>query len=226
MSVRDLLALYAVIGLACAIAVFRRAATRDVSTVLSALVTVPLWPLWAPFALAPQRAEGRPRSASRRVPNGQSDAIVVRVEKALTDAVEAVADTPLSGVFTEATAARIAAEVARIAVRIEDLGALAERNGFDRAESARRLAELERSGASERAIATARLQHESLEKLAQLEAADTAALEELAALVEALRTQLVLARYQGSPADGASAMVSEVWARLEGLGAVLEETGG
>jgi hypothetical protein len=54
--------------------------------------------------------------------------------------------------------------------------------------------------------------------------ADTRALEELADLLEALRTQLVLARYAGSPADSASAIVSEVWARLEGLGAVLDQS--
>lgn len=213
MNGRELLILYAVLGVACAIAVFHRSPARDLGAVLSALVTVPLWPLWAPFALAPTRP-ARPAS----------NAIVQRVERALADALDAVRDTPMSGMFSATTATRIAAEVAVVAARVEDLAALAERTGFSREASAKRLAELESSGASERAIATARLQHSSLERLEQLRAADARALEELAELLEALRTQLVLARYAGSPADGASAIVSEVWARLEGLGAVLDAT--
>jgi hypothetical protein len=215
MSLRDLLGLYALVGVACAIAVFRRAPSRGAGALLSALMTVPLWPLWAPFALAP----ATPPSAQ---PRPENDAVRARVDKALADAVAAVAGTPMSEVFTQRTATRIAAEVAHVASRLADLSALAERSGFDREVSARRLEELERAGASDRAVATARLQHDSLERLAELRAADARALEELADLVEALRTQLVLARYAGSPADGAPAIVSEVWARLEGLGAVLD----
>jgi hypothetical protein len=221
-SLRDLLALYALVGLACAIAVFRRAPSRGIGAVLSALVTVPLWPLWAPFALAPHPSAFASASASRDVRRPENDAVRARVDKALAEAVAAVADTPMSGVFTPRTAERIGAEVAHVAGRLADLSALAERSGFDRAASGRKLEELERSGASDRAVATARLQHDSLERLAELRAADAHALEELADLLEALRTQLVLARYAGSPADGASAIVSEVWARLEGLGAVLD----
>jgi hypothetical protein len=211
MNARDLLALYAVVGVACAIAVFHRSTTRDLGALMSALVTVPLWPLWAPFALAPARARRH-----------ESNAVVQRVERALADALDAVRDTPMSGVFTEATATHIAAEVAHVAARIDELAAVAERVGFDREGSAKRLEELENSGASERAIATARLQHASLERLEQLRENDARAIEELVDLLEALRTQLVLARYAGSPADGASAIVSEVWARLEGLGAVID----
>jgi hypothetical protein len=205
--------IYAVVGVACAIAVLRRAPTRGAAAFASALATIPLWPLWAPFALAPAR--------ERRVP---STATITRVEKALAEAVDAVADTPMGQMFSRREAARIVAEVARIANRHADLSALADRAGFDREASARRLAELERAGASDRAVTTARLQHESLERLAELRIADARALDEIADLVEALRTQLVLARYAGSSADGASALVTEVWARLEGLGAVIDPT--
>jgi len=218
MSLRDFLALYALVGLACAIAVFRR--TRGPTALFSALVTVPLWPLWAPFALAPPRARGDVDKA-----RPESDAVVARVERALADAVAAVAGTPMSGVFTERTASRIAAEVARVAGRLASLSALAEQSGFDRATSAARLEELTRSGASDRALATARLQHESRVRLAELRAADARALDELAELLEALRTQLLLARYEGSPAADASAIVSEVWARLESLGSVVDPSG-
>ncbi len=206
MSLRDVLVVYLLVGVACAIAVLRRGR----GAALSALATVPLWPLWAPFALAPSR------------PVMRATAIVSRIDKALAESVAAVADTPMREVFTKDAAARIGAEVARVAERLADLSALAERSGFDREASAQRLAELERTGGEGRALATARLHHESLQRLAELRAADARALDELADLLEALRTQLVLARYAGSSADGASAMVTEVWARLEGLGAALD----
>ena len=90
MSLRDLLGLYALIGIACAIAVFRRAPSHGAGALFSALVTVPLWPLWAPFALAPSRAQ--------RTSRPENDAIIARVERALADAVAAVADTPMSEV--------------------------------------------------------------------------------------------------------------------------------
>lgn len=215
MSLRDFFALYALVGLACAIAVFRR--TRGPGAVVSAMVTVPLWPLWAPFALAPPRARGE-----REKETPERAAVVARVEQALAGAVAAVADTPMSAIFTERTASRIAAEVARVASRLASLNALAEQGSFDRAASAIRVEELARSGASDRAVATARLQHDSRVRLAELRAADARALDELADLLEALRTQLLLARYEGGPSGDASAIVSEVWARLEGLGAVVD----
>jgi hypothetical protein len=105
---------------------------------------------------------------------------------------------------------------------MDELRALQATRGLDRAASEARLRDLEARGASERTLDAARLQHESLARLEQLRAADAQALEELADLLEALRAQLLLARYAGSSADGTGAIVSEVWARLEGLGAAFD----
>jgi hypothetical protein len=118
--------------------------------------------------------------------------------------------------------------------RHDELCALLRREGFDAAEAERRLASLERERASPRAIATARLHLENVRRLSALRDRDARALEELADLVQALRAQLLLARYAGaglaggevpmaSPnIEGTSGIVSEVWARVEGLSAVLE----
>lgn len=209
MSVRDILVVYGLLGLACAVAVIHRAEVRGAATVASALAALLLWPLWAPFALAPARRRG-------------DDEVVRRVERALAEAVEAARGTAMSELFNEATARRVAAEVTRVAGRLRELRALADDRSFDLEASARRLAELEASGASERTVATARMQHGSLERLARLRASDTRALVEVAELLEALRTQLVLSRLAGSNADSATEMVSEVWCRLEGLGAALD----
>jgi hypothetical protein len=208
MSLRDLLALYATIGVACAVAVMRRAEGPRAAALASALVTVPLWPVWAPFALG--------RTRARRGPEGQGS--VARIERALEEAVQAVAGTNMADVFSRQAAARIMAQVERVAVRLDELAGLAAQSGLDVAASRERLRALEERRAPERAVATARMQLESLLRLEQLKASDLCALDELADLLEALRTQLLLARYEGSSAEGVGAIVSEVWARLEGLG--------
>jgi len=58
-------------------------------------------------------------------------------------------------------------------------------------------------------------------RLAQLRDADRRTLEEMGDALEALRSQIVLARVA---APGSSDIVSELWARVEGLGAALDET--
>jgi hypothetical protein len=227
MSLRDLLVLYGLIGFACAVSVFRKEQARGIALAVgSALATVALWPLWAPFVLATPRpreqarASGHDESASSHA--APARAARARIEYALDEAVKAVAGTSMSQVFSRQVAQRIAAEVAVVAERMGELAALASARGLDREASSARLRDLEARGASERTLATARLQHESLLRLEQLRSADAQALDELADLLEALRAQLLLARYAGSSADGTGTLVSEVWARLEGLGAAFE----
>ena len=70
---------------------------------------------------------------------------------------------------------------------------------------------------------SARLHLANVERLEALRRRDELALEELGELVAALRTQLVLARYAGSTAEGAGDIVSEVWARVEVLGTTMDE---
>ncbi|HEY1696670.1 MAG TPA: hypothetical protein VGG39_31125 [Polyangiaceae bacterium] len=210
MSLRDLLLLYAVVGLACAVAVLRRTPAMGVRAVGSAIATMVVWPLWAPFALG----AAPPSHAA----SGSKTGVGARIDRALAEAVAAVAGTPMSDVFSPRVAARIGEQVSRVAAHMEELEALVARSGFDPQQSAERLRVLETAGAPERSVATARLQHDSLLRLQQLRAADAQALDELAGLLEALRAQLLLARYSGSSAEGAGAIVSEVWARLEGLG--------
>jgi hypothetical protein len=67
---------------------------------------------------------------------------------------------------------------------------------------------------------------ENVRRIAALRDRDARALEELADLVGALRAQLALARFAGSHAEGTSGIVSEMWARVEGLGAALADDEG
>src|SRR5262249_7714456 len=107
------------------------------------------------------------------------------------------------------------------AARPAGLSAVLGRQEFDLAVAERRVAELEATPDPGRPLITARLHYENVKRLAALRDRDARAIEELADLVQALRTQLVLARFAGSSVEGAGGIVSEVWARVEGLGAAM-----
>ncbi|WP_437923288.1 hypothetical protein WMF37_30185 [Sorangium sp. So ce291] len=222
MSLRDLAVLYLIAGLACAVAVYR--AARAVGggerrgAALSAALCVPLWPIWAPVALTASRGEpgGSPVTA----------AAAARVQGALREGVSACAGTSFEALLSREAASRIEAEVTRAAARHAELDALLRQSGFDEAAAAARVAEIERGGAPGRALATAHLHLENIRRLRAMRDRDARALEELADLVQALRTQLVLARFAGSTVEGVGGIVSEVWARVEGLGAAMDAHGG
>ena len=65
MSLADLALLYLVIGLACAVAIYRVGAERGPKAIATAAIAVPLWPLWAPVALTSARPD-RPRAWAAR----------------------------------------------------------------------------------------------------------------------------------------------------------------
>jgi hypothetical protein len=222
MNLGDVALVYLFAGIACGVAVFRRERPRGWRiAALSATATVPLWPLWAPFALTAERprrprTDGRPSSRDR-------PASVLRIESALDAAVQSVAGTPMAPMFTEEAAQRIAAEVAKVAERMAELDSVSAGEANDTSASATRLATLEAHAAPERVIATARQRHASLTRLEALRLRDAQALDELADLLEALRAQLLLARYAGPSEDGTGSLLGEVWARLQGLGAAFAD---
>lgn len=216
MRLRDLIVLYVIAGVAAAIAIYKTSGERGPWAVLKALAAIPLWPLWAPVALTSDR--------TRRAGAGGSSVAheaAAKIEIALREGVEACAGTSLEQLLPRDAASRIGAEVARAAARHEELSALLGKDGFDLAQAEHKLRELERSNASPRALSTARLHVENVRRLVALRDRDAQVLGELADLVQALRTQLVLARFAGSSVEGAGGIVSEVWARVEGLGVAL-----
>jgi hypothetical protein len=222
MSLADLGVLYLIAGLACAVAVYRASGDRGPRAAASAALAIPLWPLWAPIALTGARgARARGAWAS---PPGEGSPVAeaaARIDAALREGVEACAGTSLSALLPRDAAERIAAEVQRAAERHAELSGILGREGFDLAGAEERLADLGRSDASPRALSTARLHLENVRRLSAMRDRDARALDELSDLVQALRTQLVLARFAGSSVEGAGGIVSEMWARVEGLGVAL-----
>ncbi|MDI1443384.1 hypothetical protein [Polyangium sp. 6x1] len=214
MSLRDLSLLYLVAGICCAVAIYRSSPEGGSRAAVSAALAVPLWPLWAPIALTAKRAADTPK--------GAAGSALVRVKAALAEAVEASRGTPLASVLPAEAAARIEAEVARRVERHAELEALLRKEAFDLSRAEARVREIERASGSSRALATARLDLDNVRRLSLLRDRDARALEELCALAEALRTQVTVARFSGSSAADIGGIVSEVQARVEGLGAALE----
>lgn len=207
MTGAHLLALYLAVGAAAAIVVARRGEGRPAARLASACVAWLLWPLWAPIALAPAEP---PRPAHG----------VARLHAALDEVIAAAAGSPLAALLSADAARRIRTEIDRAASRIVELDATLDRPGFDPMAAEARVAELERAGASPRAIATARLHRDGAARLTRVRDRDRRALEELGDALEALRSQIVLARVAGPGGDD---IVSDLWARVEGLGVFLDE---
>lgn len=218
MSGGSLAVLYAVVGAGMAVYVFHRSVGATRTRVAHAALALPLWPLWAPIALFGREERERVTAHGHRS--------LGRIEAALREGVEAARGSPLESLLSESSAERMKAEVARAAAREAELSALLARAEFDVEAAERRVARLETEGASPRALATARVHLENVRRLVHLADRDARALEDLAELAEALRTQLVLARYAGSSLEGIGGIVSEVWARVEGLGEAFEDAGG
>ena len=211
MSIVDLAVLYLVVGAGCAAVVYRRTKGDPRRRLASAAVALPLWPVWAPIALIPD--------APPRIPaTGRAE----RIEEELAQAVRAAADSPFEILLTEKAAGRIREEIARAVGRIAELDEVLAQPGFDLAAADQRVDQLVGANASRRALKTAVLHRDNVARIRAVRDRHERALDELGELVGALRSQLVLARYAGSSPEGVGGIVSEMWARVEGLGEAMD----
>lgn len=179
--------------------------------IVNALLSVCAWPLFAPLVMLP----GLARRAER-----ESDASL-RVKRALAEARAAVVGTPLAKLVPETMLSRLMLTLAELDARRTELSELLARPDFrrDPAGGAR--------GSQHKA---------SVARLWAILERDRAAMDELVELAEALRTQLLLARYSGrsgrtlagpgvaSPAltGELSDLALELSARVESLNAWFE----
>jgi hypothetical protein len=193
-----LLALYFAIGLVCAGFVLFPAPERNARAVGSALATVVLWPLWAPFALASPAATARGPLASRialalgaspsRFAKASKHALLSRGETTMLLQQVEVAERRLSELDAQLTT-----------MATEDARSRAE--GTD-------------------AHARAQIRASSKSQLAALRDREHGALLELAELCELLRAQHLLSRFDGSART--AELRDELWARVQALSELAE----
>lgn len=213
MNLSDLLVLYGAAGLASSAIVYKKTPERGRPALVSAVLALPLWPLWLPVVLT---AQSRPPAAAARP--APSDA----TRAAIWEAHEAVVGSPLEPLLPREAALRMLQEVERASERHRELVQLLGQRSFSARAAEARIEQLTRDGSSARTLAPARLHLENVRRLENLRSRDAQTLSELSELATTLRTQLVLARYAGSTPHDAGDIVSEVWARVEVLGSTLD----
>ena len=209
MKLIDLALLYSIAGAACAVALYRRSPDTGSRALLNALIALPLWPIWAPIAWTARR------SVAAYV-EGAGDR-AERIRMALDNAVESVRGTSLEKLLSRDAAKIILQEVDRVSARNQELHDLLSREEFDMKAAEYRLETIERKGASARVLASARVHVENVRRLHGLAERDARGLDELAALVDALRTELMVVKLSGSSAEGVDGIVGDLWANIEGL---------
>ncbi len=166
-----------------------RIGSRGRAATLSALLAIPLWPLWLPVALtAKRRPTPRP---------GAGDAM----RAAIWEAHEAVVGSALEPLLPHDAALRMLAEVECASKRHRELQSLLSQRNFSPQAAETRIEQLTSGGASAQRLVPARLHLENVRRLEGLRQRDEQTLLELGELATTLRTQLVLARYAGSSLD-------------------------
>jgi len=193
MTLAGLTAGYVALGL-----VFGSVAFRHSRSALDAVLVVLAWPLYA--------GTGASAAARRAAAEDEPARLARAVHDALAGVRGAAAGSPFSTLLGSAAAEHLTAEIDRAASRMRAVDA-------ELATSA--LGQPARDGG---AGSTASLRADAEASLRRLRASDAAAMIDLALLLGALRSRIVLARHAGSSAEGPAALVSEVLARIEGLG--------
>jgi hypothetical protein len=207
MNVQGLLLLYALVGAACAVAIFRRGKRP-----LHAALAVPLWPLWAPVVLS------EPARAAAAAPGDAA----ARIAEALREGVAIAGGTSLEAMLNGSSAARIGELAQRVEARRAELRELLCRPEFELAAARQRVHDLVHSGRT-RSLATARLHLSNVERLHAMAARDDEVLRELGELAEALRTQLLMVRFAGSSGEGIGDIVNDLWTRVEALSEAMDD---
>jgi hypothetical protein len=214
-TVTDLAIAYLCVGSVSAVIVHRRSrAQRGIGkqhafqSALSAAACVPLWPLWAPFAVGTWESSSRGPAAKQ----------VRRIERALRRAIAAIAGTPLEPLWPRTALASLMDELGRVAERLEELERCISLHEVHPDQTDLRIRQRATDDdASEATLTAMRLRYQAELQLVTLRERNLRALEELADLVELLAAQALVARYAGSGTQSLEALVTEVRARLDAM---------
>lgn len=212
----ELAVLYGLVGAALTALLVTRGQI-GARSVDAALVLV-LWPLVAPFAMAPAAGRGgASRSPAPPTP---------RSEQALLAALRGVAGTPLAALLPdEATARGLVAKLEAAAARVGEIDERLAQPAFDEEAAAARRADFEARGDSFGA-ATAASRVQNIRRLRAVRDEHARRIEQIGELVEQLRVQAEVLRFSGAAEDGTTDLVAELLCRLEGLDAVLDQSTG
>jgi hypothetical protein len=214
------LVLYALVGVACA-AVARGRGARDAhGSAGEVAFALALWPLWLPLSLGARAGAAAPATAATAlVASHPSTASLVA-------ALARVEGSPLAPLLPDqASVRRLAAKLAEVSTRIEELDDVLARPAFDLSAARARHAELATGGASAPAetLTSAALRVQNIERLRDLRARFVAEVDEINELLSHLVIQVEVVRFVGATEDGTRDLLRELLARVEGLGQMLDD---
>lgn len=202
------LILYGLIGILIAAACDLRQRDRSLTARLtSAVLALSAWPLWGPIVWL------QPAGIA---PAGESQ-LVVRCRRALAEARQAVQGSSLDNLLPERLIAQLLHGLHQVEGRHQELTQLLARPEFQSNGDAAN------TGLS-RTRPALRAYDDNVRRLRELRQRDERILDEIAELAEALRTQLLVARYSGANDPGASIgdLLTALATRVESMDAWFE----
>ncbi len=186
-----------------------RARRRDLSP-SDALLTLTLWPLYAPLRFATGA------SPAVTTPTHREQALL---EEAITAARISMGAAGVGALLpTAAQVAQIAQHLARLDARVRELEAVLARDEFDVARAERRMREPARAAVE---AATATL--DGVRRLVAMRERAVRERDEVLGLCARLRMQVTVLRFsEGAPTENLGEVVEELLAHLEGVGAAMD----
>ena len=141
-------------------------------------------------------------------------------------ALARVQGSPLAPLLPDQAAVRgLAAKLADVSTRIEELDDVLARPTFDLDAALARRDEMAREPASAAAgaLASAALRVQNIERLRELRARFVSEVDEINELLSQLVIQVEVVRFAGSADDGTRDLLRELLVRVEGLGQMLDD---
>jgi hypothetical protein len=212
------LVLYGIVGVACGVAA-RNAAAGSRSWGDAAFAFA-LWPLWLPLWLGAQKPAPALAAAAAVRPEAHP------ATASLLAALARVQGSPLAPLLPDQGAVRgLAAKLADVSMRIEELDDVLSRPTFDLDAALARRDEMARAGSATppAALASATLRVQNIERLRELRARFVSEVDEINELLSQLVIQVEVVRFAGSADDGTRDLLRELLARVEGLGQMLDD---
>ncbi|MFO0629474.1 MAG: hypothetical protein U0325_28115 [Polyangiales bacterium] len=175
-----------------------------------ALLTLTLWPLYAPLRFAGPAPRARPTPAHREQ---------ALLEEALAAARVSMGAAGAGALLpTDAQVTQIGRHLARLDARVRELDAVLARDEFDVARAERRMREPDRAAVE---AATATL--DGVRRLVAMRERAARERDEVLGLCARLRMQVTVLRFsEGAPGEHLGEVVEELLAHLEGVGAALD----
>jgi hypothetical protein len=202
MRLQELAIFYLVVGIGCGVAFVIRMG-RAQASLSDAILLVAFWPLYGPFLFLSAPAPTPPRS--------------------ILDALKKADGTPLSALLPDAaTATMLSERLTAAESKVREIEALLRQPEFSEEAAIARMKELEERGDTLAAsMAQGRVQN--IRRLRGLRDRFARELTEVGELLAQLRVQAELVRLSGAPEANSRDLTTLLIARVEGLGAILDD---